>query len=101
MTPNGPPTYTDTYRKRLDIPMSYAPSLLNLDSRSSLDTAEDDGAPGLSAAPSTFRSLTDMQWGQFEEAGFGSPDTKKLQFDLNEGARLVRIVSFSGRCMTN
>ena len=49
------------------------------------DVSNGEGVP----ATQTFRSLTDMQWGQFEEIGFKDPDTKKLQFDLTEGARLV------------
>ena len=42
-----------------------------------------------------FRSLTDLKWGEFEAMGFGSivADDKKLQFDLTESARAVRLIS--------
>ena len=39
-----------------------------------------------------FRSLSDKRWGDFETLGFGEGDVKKLQFDLNESARTVRLL---------
>jgi len=40
-----------------------------------------------------FRSLTELKWGEFEAMGFGGLDLaeKKLQFDLTESARTVRL----------
>ena len=39
--------------------------------------------------------MTDLKWGEFEAMGFGSlvADDKKLQFDLTESARAVRLAS--------
>ncbi|KAG9001059.1 hypothetical protein FRB94_007120 [Tulasnella sp. JGI-2019a] len=109
----GSPRYTDSYRRRLNIPAKYAPSIASVaTARSSLESAGqpstvttsttngrsgtygaslDDGSEGRLGLRDTdhFRSLTDMQWGEFSELGFGSSDTKRLQFDLNEGARLA------------
>ncbi|KAG8859130.1 hypothetical protein FRB96_004700 [Tulasnella sp. 330] len=113
-TGGGFPRYTDSYRRRLNIPAKYSPSIASVGTaRSSLESAGhpstiststangrsgtfgaslDNGSDGGLGLRDTdhFRSLTDMQWGQFSEVGFGSSDTKKLQFDLSEGARLAR-----------
>ncbi|KAG8907512.1 hypothetical protein FRB99_003885 [Tulasnella sp. 403] len=116
---NMAPKYTDEYKKRLDIPLNYAPSISSYESKSSLEMAptvsitttppitagttksiafglslNDVGPVGDNALTlqntNQFRSLTDLQWGRFEELGFRDPDVKKLEFDLNEGARMTR-----------
>lgn len=48
---------------------------------------------GLREGEDRFRSLTDLKWGEFETMGFGTlaADEKKLQFDLTESARTVRM----------
>lgn len=113
----GFPRYTDSYRRRLNIPAKYSPSIASVGTaRSSLESAGqpsttsgstangrsgtygaslDNGSDGGLGLRDTdhFRSLTDMQWGQFSELGFGSSDTKRLQFDLSEGARLVSVTT--------
>ncbi|KAG8989665.1 hypothetical protein FRB90_002136 [Tulasnella sp. 427] len=109
-----PPKYSEEFRKRLDIPANYAPSLSSFSNRSSLDyhigtTSSPpssmsnarsvsfglplDDPSGLATedlTPKPFKSLTDMQWGEFENLGFSDADTSKLQFDLNEAARANR-----------
>jgi hypothetical protein len=110
---DAPPKYTDSYRKRLDLPLSYTPSISSLASSTSTDI--NSSVPSVSRATATrsgrgpplgstsdvnggllteaettgFRSLTDFKWGEFEAFGFASPDSKKLEFDLNESARNV------------
>ncbi|KAG9119317.1 hypothetical protein FRC07_005708 [Ceratobasidium sp. 392] len=84
--------YTDSYRKRLDIPVptadSRGPSSDNghgswLSSETSSLTA-----PATGVEDAKYSSLTDMRWGEFEALGFGGGEPeKRLQFDLNEGAR--------------
>lgn len=98
------PKYTDAYRKRLNIPAKHGPSTSSIaTARSSLESSShpsttaishsNGSADGLSLLDTDhFRSLTDLQWGQFSELGFGGSDSRKLQFDLNEGARLVRSI---------
>ncbi|KDN37847.1 hypothetical protein RSAG8_09901, partial [Rhizoctonia solani AG-8 WAC10335] len=73
--------YTDTYRKRLDIP---APSL-TWQAKKTHSIPEDEKGK--------YSSLTDMRWGEFEAAGFGNGETegKRLEFDLTEGARQSRL----------
>ena len=45
-------------------------------------------------------SLAGKEWSMFEEGGFDTPSRgkeefkSKLQFDLNESAKMVRILSF-------
>lgn len=118
ITPNGQlPKYSDDYRRRLDIPASYAPSISSFGSRSSFDTPSSLSSPPSSSAKAlafslsldtpvgdslldatpvkTFNSLNDLRWGEFEELGFSETDSKKLQFNLNEGARQVGLVSLS------
>jgi len=45
------------------------------------------------AGEERFRSLTELKWGEFEAMGSGGldPGEKKLQFDLTESARTVRL----------
>ncbi|KAI0086822.1 hypothetical protein BDY19DRAFT_986408 [Irpex rosettiformis] len=105
------PRYSDSYRKRMDLPSTFHPET---GAGSSASTVS---APSLSASISTssttsslfedkelgmlgggrtpedrFRSLTDLKWGEFEAMGFGdlAADNKKLQFDLTESARAAR-----------
>ncbi|KAF8666934.1 hypothetical protein RHS04_09376 [Rhizoctonia solani] len=94
--------YTDTYRKRLDIP---APTLTSeskktqstdghqswLSSETSLTSIV--GATAAEEEKAKYSSLTDMKWGEFMATGFGDGETegKRLEFDLNEGARQSRL----------
>ncbi|CAE6409457.1 unnamed protein product [Rhizoctonia solani] len=94
--------YTDTYRKRLDIP---APTLTSeakkpnsndghqswLSSETSLTSVVGTVVPEDEKAK--YSSLTDMKWGEFMAVGFGDGETesKRLEFDLNEGARQSRL----------
>ena len=105
-----PPRYSDSFRKRMDLPpnfhpdtgagsststMSSAPSLTASVSTSSTTSSifddREHGMLGSRVQEDRFRSLTDLKWGEFESMGFGSvgADDKKLQFDLTEGARAV------------
>ncbi|KAF9050962.1 hypothetical protein BDZ89DRAFT_1056868 [Hymenopellis radicata] len=70
----SPPRYSETYRKRMDMPPSFEPEAIG------------------TGGGERFRSLTDFKWGEFEELGFGGlgGDDKKLQFDLTESARNER-----------
>ena len=112
---DAPPKYTDSFRKRLDLPHSYAPSMSSFHSSdfpSSSSLSAQGSLPSGRLNPPTaglrsnshppsshtlltetessgFRSLTDFKWGEFEALGFASPDSQKLQFDLTEGARNV------------
>ena len=54
---------------------------------------KEHGLLGARTPEDRFRSLTDLKWGEFEAMGFGDlgADDKKLQFDLTEGARAVRV----------
>ncbi|KAF9650428.1 hypothetical protein BDM02DRAFT_1433931 [Thelephora ganbajun] len=93
------PRYSDTYRKRMNLPSPFHPDIgpgasslqLSLSSTSSTNSIE--GGPLLNNPEDRFRSLTDLKWGEFEASGFGDlADDKKLQFDLTEGARAARRV---------
>ncbi|KAI0739692.1 hypothetical protein C8Q80DRAFT_1111575 [Daedaleopsis nitida] len=98
-----PPRYSDSYKKRMDLPLNFYPDT------GSGSTASTLTPPSLSSSISSassvgstlfedkegeerFRSLTDLRWGEFESMGFGNivADDKKLQFDLTEGARAAR-----------
>ncbi|KAJ1304068.1 hypothetical protein OPQ81_008475 [Rhizoctonia solani] len=94
--------YTDSYRKRLDIP---APTLTSeikransndghqswLNSETSLTSVVGVGVPEDEKAK--YSSLTDMKWGEFMAVGFGDgeAEAKRLEFDLTEGARQSRL----------
>ncbi|CAE6411917.1 unnamed protein product [Rhizoctonia solani] len=90
--------YTDTYRKRLDIP---APSLTEAKKPNSNDGHQSwlSSEASLTSVvvpedeKGKYSSLTDMRWGEFEAIGFGSGETegKRLEFDLTEGARQSRL----------
>ncbi len=105
------PRYSDSFRKRMDLPANFHPETGTASSASTVSS------PSLSSSVSTAsttsslfddkelglmgmgnrtpedrsRSLTDLKWGEFETMGFGAvgADEKKLQFDLTEGARAV------------
>ncbi|KAF8756502.1 hypothetical protein RHS01_04262 [Rhizoctonia solani] len=72
--------YTDTYRKRLDIP---APTL----------TSESKKTQSTDGHQSWLSSETSLTMGEFMATGFGDGETegKRLEFDLNEGARQSRL----------
>jgi hypothetical protein len=101
-----PPRYSENYKKRMDLPLSFHPDTgAGTDSISSIASStlsatstlfDDRDYFGLNNGFSTregedrFRSLTDLKWGEFESMGFGvGTDEKKLQFDLTESARSV------------
>ncbi|KAI0641710.1 hypothetical protein C8Q79DRAFT_1003572 [Trametes meyenii] len=99
------PRYSDTYKKRMDLPPNFHPDTgagssstppslsSSISSASSVgSTLFDDKEHGLTGGEDRFRSLTDLKWGEFEAMGFGSlvADEKKLQFDLTESARAAR-----------
>ena len=82
-----------------------APSLsASISTSSTTSSLFDDKELGMLGGGRTpeerFRSLTDLKWGEFEAMGFGSlvADEKKLQFDLTESARAVRLSSLP-RCV--
>jgi hypothetical protein len=91
-----PPRYSDTYRKRMNLPPSFHPDTGPGTSplQSSLSSAAFiENSPLLdNPGEDRFRSLTDLKWGEFEASGFDNvlSDEKKLQFDLTEGARAAR-----------
>ncbi|KAF7293338.1 F-box domain-containing protein [Mycena kentingensis (nom. inval.)] len=120
----GSPRYTDSYRKRMDFGVGVHPSTSSLASSTSstFSTALSTPSTALTSPSTTslasstggggetsFRSLTDMQWGAFESLGFGhgggtgvggfeiSATGEKgggiegrLKFDLTENARAER-----------
>lgn len=110
-----PPRYSETYKKRMNLPPNFHPetapgmgysgsatstgpsltptlaSTLTIGTVSQSNSAASDYF-GLSKSEGEdrFRSLTDLKWGEFETMGFSSiGDDKKLQFDLTESAREV------------
>jgi len=86
-----PPSYSDAYGKRMNLPPSFHPDVGS--GISSLQTTFIENGPLLNKpGEDRFRSLTDLKWGEFETSGFGNvlADDKKLQFDLTEGARAAR-----------
>ena len=96
---NLTPRFTDQYRKRLDLAPSVVPDIgfngSHSQSSSTLShggsTAGDDFGLLAKEDEKRFRSLTDLKWGEFESGGFGGGDEKRLEFDLNEGARNVSV----------
>jgi hypothetical protein len=101
-----PPRYSENYKKRMDLPLSFHPdtgagtnsvSSTASSTLSATSTLFDDrdyfglnGGLTNREGEDRFRSLTDLKWGEFESMGFGvGTDEKKLQFDLTEGARNV------------
>lgn len=110
IAPSGrglPPRFSDAFRKRFDLPPTFHPDAgLNAhaqstSSSSASSTLIDEKEFGLGGreGEDRFRSLTDLKWGNFEASGFGGADDKKLQFDLNESARAVRLLFFYVRRM--
>jgi hypothetical protein len=104
------PRYADSFKKRMDLPPNFHPhtgvASLNASIASSkkVSTLGDSqscqtdyfglGKPGVAGAE-RFRSLTELDWGEFETMGFGGLESseKKLQFDLTESARSVCLFS--------
>jgi hypothetical protein len=102
-----PPRYSENYKKRMDLPLSFHPdtgteSIASTSSATSstisatstlLDDRDYFGLKSgltIREGDDRFRSLTDLKWGEFETMGFGvGTDEKKLQFDLTESARNV------------
>ena len=91
------PKYSENYRKYINVPPGFAPDLgpgtnvLEI-VRTPDDNGRELGLLGLDTQEDDrFRSLTDMRWGTFESFGFSDTDKKKLNFDLTEGARKVRM----------
>lgn len=106
-----PPRYSDSYKKRMDLPPNFHPDTGVGSATSTLTPPSlSSSISSVSSVTSTlfedkegeerFRSLTDLRWGEFEAMGFGSlgADDKKLQFDLTEGARAVRASSMLSLC---
>lgn len=113
-----PPRYSETYKKRMNMPQNFHPdtgsgmavpptvstspstssytSTMSSGRNSSLLGGDQDPfGLGAREGEDRFRSLTDLKWGEFESMGFSAlGDEKKLQFDLTESARTVRIGSF-------
>lgn len=93
-----PPRYSDSYRKRMNLPPSFHPDIgpgaSSLQSSTSPSAFVENGPLLSKPGEDRFRSLTDLKWGEFEASGFGDllADEKKLQFDLTEGARAARRV---------
>ena len=107
------PRYSDSFRKRMDLPANFHPDMGTSSSSSTLSSA-----PSMTSSVSTssttsslledkelgmllgtrtpedrFRSLTDLKWGEFEAMGFGDlSDKQKMEFDLTESARAVSAV---------
>lgn len=102
-----PPRYSEAYKKRMDLPSHVHPytgpgvapaSATNSTSSSLSDDRDAVTGLGLREGEERFRSLTDLKWGEFEMMGFGAvaADEKKLQFDLTESARTVRVTFMPG-----
>jgi hypothetical protein len=116
-SPTVLPQYSDAFRKRLDLPPTFLPSVSSTD-RASLDSLSPmqtlspatSFSPSLSSSLSSartsntslattdtsrFRNLTDLKWGEFEQLGFSSTPTPStsslLQFDLTESARMAAL----------
>jgi len=95
------PRYSDSYRKRMDLPPTYIPDTgfesvkaaeAELEAQEREKEAKMRGkvGGGVNEDEQRFGSLTELKWGEFESGGFGATATdKRLQFDLNEGARNV------------
>ncbi|KAJ7627265.1 hypothetical protein FB45DRAFT_795432 [Roridomyces roridus] len=117
----GTPRFSDSYRKRLDLAPGVQPAVASSSSSSSYSSPGSPYGASLTSAPSaytasstslvsseesTFKSLTDFKWGEFETLGFGSLGNEstnssggggaggietRLKFDLTENARAERM----------
>lgn len=92
----GGPRYSDAYRKQMGLSVNDHPEtgLPSPDPSITSFTGESDAVDPLAPKEDQlrFRSLTDLKWGEFENMGFlsqSSETEKRLEFDLNEGARNV------------
>ncbi|KAF9067319.1 hypothetical protein BDP27DRAFT_923863 [Rhodocollybia butyracea] len=106
-----PPKYSDSYRKRLNLSANASPEISHpytvtppIDFNSpppsartafSFNSLNTDFKGDLFSSPTRgserdYKSLSDERWGNFEHLGFGGKDetTEKLQFDLNESAKV-------------
>ncbi|KAF9444404.1 hypothetical protein P691DRAFT_344338 [Macrolepiota fuliginosa MF-IS2] len=111
-----PPRYSETYKKRMNLPSNFHPeiapgiafsasggssasstlaSTLTIGTVSQANSGSSDKdyfGLGRREGEDRFRSLTDLKWGEFESMGFSNiGDDKKLQFDLTESAREERV----------
>jgi hypothetical protein len=95
----------DSFKKRMDLPPNFHPhsgiaspnaSIASSTTASTLGDRQTDyfglGKPGV-GGEERFLSLTELKWGEFETMGFGGLESseKKLQFDLTESFRTVRL----------
>ncbi|KAF5347772.1 hypothetical protein D9756_010316 [Leucocoprinus leucothites] len=108
-----PPRYSETYKKRMNLPRDFHPETAPGSYSRSNNTSASSQPPALASTltigtlpqppdkdyfglgkregEDRFRSLTDLKWGEFEDMGFNTTgDEKKLQFDLTESAREAR-----------
>lgn len=96
----GGPRYSDSYRKHMGLstneyPETGLPPSPNVSLTPSSSIVEEcDTVDPLAPKEDQlrFRSLTDLRWGEFESLGFlasSNATQKRLEFDLNEGARNV------------
>ena len=95
-----PPKFSNDYKKRLHIPSQLPPLVSTAGAWEDLggggrDEDEDEGK---------WKTMVDKKWGDFMEAGFdGGPNvdrkgsiSRKLEFDLTEGAKAVSVESRLG-----
>ncbi|KAL0948044.1 hypothetical protein HGRIS_010669 [Hohenbuehelia grisea] len=109
-----PPKYSDPFKKRMDMGPNVQPEFAPGSSSATASPTLVSASPSLASSTSSylsststldglskregddrFRSLTDLKWGEFESMGFGGlgrddEAERKLQFDLNESARMSR-----------
>ncbi|GJJ14101.1 hypothetical protein Clacol_008358 [Clathrus columnatus] len=91
----GGPKYGDAYRKQMGLTVNDYPETgltSSADTSPTSNTEESDAVDPLAPKEDQlrFRSLTDLKWGEFESMGFSNSSSvteKRLEFDLNEGAR--------------
>lgn len=88
------PKFSDSYRKLLSVQSSFHPDMgPGANTLPDLRTPDDEGLDYFhepaSSDDNSFRSLTDLRWGAFENLGFSDTDKNKLAFDLTESARKV------------
>lgn len=98
------PKFSNDYRKRLHVPSTLPPLVTTAGGWEDVGSSsshghgdeEDDGS-------GQWKTMVDKKWGDFMEAGFdGGPNvdrtgsiSKKLEFDLSEGAKAVSPRSFA------
>lgn len=98
-----PPAYSESFRHRLAMPASYAPSSSTSGADWQRARAGGGGGGGgqshtqpgrgrISPDDARYRSLVDKKWGDFIEGGFGDEVQQKLTFDPVTGPRRRRSV---------